>query len=348
MISLVTGGAGFIGSHLSEALLARGNVVRVLDDLSTGYIRNLPPEDPGRLEFINASIRDLPVLRSALQGVDTVYHLAALVAVPESVENPRKCIDLNDLGVYELLEAASSGGVRRVVLSSSSAVYGEIEPPHHEDLCPRPDTPYALHKLLGEHYGLFFSQHRGLETVFLRYFNVYGPRQLPDSPYSGVISIFMDCLNRGRAGLIFDDGLQTRDFVYVDDVVRANLLAAAKSGLSGQAFNIGSGRAASILELHRHLAALAGLEDKSPVFAPPRPGDIRHSYGPMDKAARLLGFRAEVGLPEGLARTWDWFRTAAAADWGQGFRRPETSAGLSHLPQHTPEPPGSGPGKSNF
>lgn len=304
--SLVTGGAGFIGSRLAEALLARGGEVRVLDDLSTGRRENLPPASD-RFEFLEGSITDAGLLASAVEGATEVFHLAGLAAVPESVENPRKCIELNDIGVFGLYEAAWEAGVRRVVFSSSSAVYGEVEVPHHEGLCPRPDTPYAMHKLLGEHYGLFFARHRGLESVHLRYFNVYGPRQLPDSSYSGVISLFMARLAEGRAGLIFDDGLQTRDFIHVDDVVRANLAAAVRPGVSGLAFNIGSGRATAIAELYRLLAALAGREDLWPEFAPPRPGDIRHSSGPVDLAARLLGFSAGIGLRDGLADTWAWF-----------------------------------------
>ncbi len=303
---LVTGGAGFIGSHLVEALLKRGDEVRVLDDLSSGRRANLA-EAGGRLEFVEGSIGREATIQAALDGVDLVFHLAGLVAVPESLENPRKCIELNDLAVFNLYAAAAERRVRRVVLSSSSAVYGEAPVPHGEDLCPRPNTPYALHKLLGEHYGLFFHEYRGLESVYLRYFNVYGPRQLPDSPYSGVISLFMDRLRRGEPGLIFDDGLQTRDFVYVGDVVRANLAAAERPGVAGEAFNIGCGRATTIGELYRLLAGLAGRPDLAPSFLPPRPGDIRHSRGPVEKAARNLGFRAEVALAEGLAQTWGWF-----------------------------------------
>lgn len=311
--SLVTGGAGFIGSHLVEALLARGGEVRVLDDLSSGRRENLVGFDHSRLEFIEASIAQPEALSSAMEGVETVFHLAGLVAVPESLENPKKCIELNDIAVFNTYQAALDHGVRRLVFSSSSAVYGEIEAPHHEDLCPRPSTPYALHKLLGEHYGLFFQEYRALESVYLRYFNVYGPRQLPDSPYSGVISLFLNNLRQGCPGLIFDDGLQTRDFIYVEDVVRANLAAAFEPDLSGQSMNVGSGRATTIVELYQLLAELAGRPDLEARFAPARPGDIRHSFGPVDKAARLMNFRAGVALPEGLARTWDWFVSGGAA-----------------------------------
>lgn len=305
---LITGGAGFIGSHLAEALTASGVDVLVLDDLSSGRLDNLDEAEAlGRLEFVEGSIADDALVGELVKGVDCIFHLAALVAVPESLEKPRRCIELNDLAVFNLYQAAAKAGVRRVVFSSSSAVYGEIEAPHAEDLCPRPATPYALHKLLGEHYGLFFNQYRDLETVYLRYFNVYGPRQLPDSPYSGVISLFMDKLCHSERGLIFDDGSQTRDFVYVDDVVRANLAAAVRPGIAGESFNVGSGRATSILDLYRLIASLAGREELEPVFAPPRAGDIRHSFGPVDKARRLLGYEAETDLAEGLERTWRWF-----------------------------------------
>jgi len=165
-----------------------------------------------------------------------------------------------------------------------------------------------MHKLLGEHYGLYFKDYHGLDSVYLRYFNVYGPRQLPDSPYSGVISIFMDQLRRGQPGVIFDDGLQSRDFVYVDDVVRANLAAAELPGISGESFNVGQGNATAILDLYNILADLAGARNLGPVFAPPRPGDIRHSAGSVEKAGRLLGFRAETPLAVGLGHTWDWFK----------------------------------------
>lgn len=309
---LVTGGAGFIGSHLVEALLAGGFAVRALDDLSEGLLDNLAEARAAfgaRLEFVEGSIRDAAVLREAMRGASAVFHLAAMVAVPESIENPHRCIELNDLGVFAVYEAAAEAGVRRVIFSSSSAVYGDLPVPHHEELKPKPDTPYAIHKLLGEHYGLFFNGYKGLETVSLRYFNVYGPRQLPDSPYSGVISIFMEKLYNGEAATIFDDGGQTRDFVYVADVVRANLLALAapKEKALGRAFNIGSGTAVSIVKLYELLAQLAGRDSEAPRFAPPRPGDIRHSQGPVLLAADMLGFQAETSLSEGLRRTWDWF-----------------------------------------
>jgi nucleoside-diphosphate-sugar epimerase len=289
-----------------EALLAEGGEVRVLDDLSTGRRDNLPTRADG-LEFVEGSIRRSDLLGAALEGVETVFHLAGLVAVPESLETPQRSIEFNDLAVFDLYQTALERGVRRVVFSSSSAVYGDLEAPHHEDLCPRPTTPYAIHKLLGEHYGLYFSEYKGLESVYLRYFNVYGPRQRPDSPYSGVISLFLDRLRRGEPGLIFDDGAQTRDFIFVQDVARANLAAARKPGVSGQSFNIGSGQSISIGALYQILAGLANRPDLAPSFAPARAGDVRHSTGLVAKAAQWLDFQTETSLADGLARTWAWF-----------------------------------------
>ncbi|MDL2260572.1 NAD-dependent epimerase/dehydratase family protein [Deltaproteobacteria bacterium OttesenSCG-928-K17] len=310
---LVTGGAGFIGSHLVEALAAGGARVRVLDDLSTGSLDNLAGVLPGgRVEFIGGGIEDEAALRKALEGVEVIYHLAGMVSVPESLADPARCQKLNDLAVFNLYRAAAEAGVRRVVFSSSSAVYGEIEPPHHEELCPRPNTPYAIYKLLGEHYGIYFQEFQSLETVVLRYFNVYGPRQRPDSPDSGVISIFMDSLLKGRPPHIFGTGEQTRDFVYVADVVRANLAAAGAFALDGRPFNIGSGRAVSINELYRTLAQLAEKPDLAPVYCDSRPGDILHSFGPVDRAANYLKIIPSVSLAEGLDRTWKWFAQASA------------------------------------
>jgi nucleoside-diphosphate-sugar epimerase len=284
----------------------------VLDDFSGGLVDNLAAAQKlagERLELVRGSISNAAILKAAMAGVEAVFHLAALVAVPESIESPRRCIELNDLGVYAVYEAAAAAGVRRVVFSSSSAVYGDLPVPHHEELRPQPDTPYAIHKLLGEHYGLFFSGYKGLETVYLRYFNVYGPRQLPDSPYSGVISIFMEKLYTGEAVTIFDDGGQTRDFVYVADVVRANLLAltAPAERAVGRAFNIGSGTAVSIAHLYEQLARLAE-SSQPPTFAPPRAGDIRHSQGPITLAEQSLAFKPQTSLKSGLKRTWQWFR----------------------------------------
>ncbi len=313
-LCLVTGGAGFIGSHLVEALVAHGFNVRVLDDLSSGNLENLSAVID-QIEFMEGSITENKSLTQALRSVDLVFHLAAMVAVPESIDKPLKCLELNDLSVFSLYQAALESGVRRIVYSSSSAIYGSKSVPHHEELCPRPDTPYAAHKLLGEHYGLFFHQFKRLESIYLRYFNVYGPRQLPDSPYSGVISLFMDCFLKGQAPHIFDDGLQTRDFVYVDDVVEANLKAALALGVSGESFNVASGRPVSILELYNLLAKLSKHKNLTPKYLPPRDGDIRHSAGPIDKAQRCLNFTALTSFEEGLRQTWEWFQDSFGQDF---------------------------------
>ncbi|MDR1921210.1 MAG: NAD-dependent epimerase/dehydratase family protein [Candidatus Adiutrix sp.] len=307
--SLVTGGAGFIGSHLVELLLAEGGEVRILDDLSSGRRENLP--QAAAAEFMEASVADEAALARAMEGVAVVFHLAAMTAVPESIEKPRACIELNDLAVFNVYQAAAENGVRRVVFSSSSAVYGDQPVPHDEDIRPRPSTPYAIHKLLGEHYGLFFHEYRRLESVYLRYFNVYGPRQRPGSPYSGVISLFMDSLLQGREAVIFDDGEQTRDFVFVKDAALANLRAACAPGVSGRGFNIGSGQATTINRLYRLLRGLAGDAGPPPRFSPPRPGDIRHSSGPVEAAAAELGFTAATALERGLRLTWDWMSSPA-------------------------------------
>lgn len=305
--ALVTGGAGFIGSHLTEALIESGFRVRVLDDLSSGYRANLAACPTESLEFWEGSITDAALLRHCLEGVELVFHLAAMVAVPLSVEQPRLCLELNDLAVFNLYEAAAAAGVRRLVLSSSSAVYGDLAVPHHEGLCPRPDTPYAIHKLLAEHYGLYFYRYRGLESVYLRYFNVYGQRQRADSPYSGVISLFMESLKNGQPATIFGDGLQKRDFVHVSDVVRANLAAAFEPNVAGRAFNIGSGSATAIGELYAILSELTGQGHLKPRFALCRPGDIKYSEGPVSEAAQRLKWKAQTSLAQGLALTWRWF-----------------------------------------
>ena len=309
--SLVTGGAGFIGSHLVEALLARGDEVRVLDDFSSGRLENLPTSNE-RLEVLHGSISDTQMLNSAMNGVEVVFHLAAMVAVPESVDNPQKCLELNDLGAYNTYMAAEENQVRRVVFSSSSAVYGDQSVPHHENICPKPDTPYAIHKLLGEHYGIFFYKYRQLESVYLRYFNVYGPRQLPDSPYSGVISLFMDQLRQGQTGVIYGDGQQTRDFIHVDDVVSANIAAALSPKAPGLAFNIGSGTTSTINTLYRILSELAGQTSLKPTYREPRAGDITHSSGPVDLARDVLNFCPTVTLAPGLADTWKWLNNYLA------------------------------------
>ncbi|MDR1314548.1 MAG: SDR family NAD(P)-dependent oxidoreductase [Deltaproteobacteria bacterium] len=302
MTALVTGGAGFIGSHLTEELAKTGMNVRVLDDLSSGARRNLAGV-MDRIEFIEGDIRDMDAVRRASSGCGTVFHLAGLASVPMSQEAPGLCLDVNGAGTLNVFSAAAEGGAERIVYASTSAVYGDLAPPHREDMLPAPDNPYAAAKLLGEHLGLFY-QRKGLRSVSLRYFNVYGPRQTPDGPDSGVIPRFVAAALRGESPVIYGDGAQTRDFVHVDDVVRATMLAASKSGASGT-YNVGSGRPVSIAELAFMLKALRPGAFRDPSFAPERQGDPARSWADVSRAASDLDFRASVPLSEGLAGLLD-------------------------------------------
>jgi len=300
-LNLVTGGAGFIGSHLVEALLARGDAVRVLDNLSTGRLENLAAVQH-QLEFIEGDIRDETVVAQAVRGVDTIFHLAALVSVPESMQKPRQAEEINALGTLKLLEAAQAAGVRCLVLSSTCAVYGD-DPilPKTETMLPQLKSPYAVSKLAAEGYCRLFADSFGLEAVVLRYFNVFGPRQDPSSPYSGVISIFIDRLSQGRPVTIYGDGEQTRDFVFVADVVQANLLAAQKPEAVGQIFNIGTGQATNINRLAQILQR--SLNSSHPLqYGPARPGDVLHSYADASPARRVLGWQPQVSFEAGLQR----------------------------------------------
>lgn len=299
---VVTGGAGFIGSHLVEALVALGWEVTVFDNLTTGKLENLATVRD-RIRFIESDIRDPAALAAALAGAEVVFHLAALVSVPLSMENPRLSADINDLGTLGVLSAARDCGARRVIFSSSAAVYGNAhEPPHEEGFAPDPASPYAAHKLIGEHYCRIFSREFDLETVSLRYFNVYGPRQDPKSPYSGVISIFADRLKAGQAPLIYGDGLQTRDFVYVGDVARANIAAATRKTGDGSVFNVGTGKAVTVSGLWEAMASGAGSA-LAPVHAEGRQGEVRNSVAATRRASETLGFAANVALADGLAAT---------------------------------------------
>jgi UDP-glucose 4-epimerase len=314
--ALVTGGAGFIGSHLTEALAAGGCRVTVLDDLSSGNEANLDAVR-GRIRFIHGDICDRPTVAAAVQGAEVVFHLAAVVSVPKTVQDPVGSIAVNELGALNVLEAARRAACRRLVFASSSAVYGD-EPtlPKREDMPPRPLTPYAAQKLAVEYHSKVYSGLFGLETVSLRFFNVFGPRQDPASPYSGVISIFMTRALKAARPVIHGDGRQSRDFVYVADVVQALSAAASAPAAPGGVFNVGTGSAVTISALWEAIAALAG-ERLSPEHGPPRPGDVPHSVAAVELAREGLGFRPQVSLAEGLRRTLDWYREAS------GVRRPE-------------------------
>ncbi len=308
---LVTGGAGFIGSHICEALLEQGHAVRVLDNLSSGRLENLAGLD---VELIQGDIRDSDACSRALGGVDGVFHEAAQVSVPASVEDPLLCYDVNVTGTLRLLEAARAAGVGRIVFAASSAAYGESEElPKHEALLPAPCSPYASGKVAGEHLLRTFGRCYGMHTVSLRYFNVFGPRQADDSPYSGVIAKFARILLDGGVPTIFGDGSQTRDFIYGTDVARANLLAMeAELPEPGWVFNIGGGEAISLNQLYETMAAEAGVRCAAN-RGPERAGDVRHSCADVELAAHFLGFKRQIPWREGLVRTLEWYRGSLTA-----------------------------------
>ncbi len=303
---LVTGGAGFIGSNIVDELLHRGHGVRVLDDFSNGLQGNLAHvrED---VEVVEGDIRDREAVARAMAGIDRVLHLAALGSVPRSIEDPANSNAVNVTGTMNVLVAARDAGVRRVVFSSSSSVYGENPTlPKHEGLATVPISPYATSKLAGESYTRVFARCYPLETVALRYFNVFGPRQRPDSAYAAVIPRFMQWARDGQALVIHGDGEQSRDFTYVDNVVSANLLAAEVEGVSGEVFNIACGERYSLLDIVAAIEAACGhaLERR---HVDSRAGDVRHSEADIQAATSRLGFRVQVGFREGLARTWEAF-----------------------------------------
>jgi UDP-glucose 4-epimerase len=309
-LCLVTGGAGFIGSHLVEGLTAAGRKVRVLDDLSTGLRGNLAHVRPAP-ELIEGDVANGDVVGRAMHGVGVVFHLAALASVQRSVEAPADTHRVCATGTLAVLDAARSAGVRRVVYAGSSSAYGiPAGPVQAEDDPLRPLSPYAAAKLAGEMYAESFASTFGLETVRLRFFNVFGARQRADSPYSGVIALFIAALTAGRTPSVFGDGLQTRDFVYVTDVVRALLQAADRPGVSGRVYNIGTGHGTSVLDLAAALNRLLGTSI-TPVHAPPRAGDVRHSCADITRARRDLGFEPAVSFTDGLAETLRWYRGQA-------------------------------------
>ena len=307
-IALVTGGAGFIGSHIASTLAASGARVRVIDDLSTGHRENLE-EIKGDLDFIHASVADENALVRALEDVELVFHEAAIPSVPRSVENPREthvaCID----ATFSLLLAARERKVRRLIYAASSSAYGDQPTlPKKEEMSPDPLSPYAVAKLVGEYYCQVFTRVYDLETVSLRYFNVFGPRQDPGSQYSGVISRFVDSLIRGERPVIFGDGEQSRDFTYIENVVQANLRAAETQKGIGQVINIGNGQRTTLNQLLNELKALTGKHEVEVDYQPTRSGDVRHSLADTKRARELLDFEPRVGLREGLQMTLDWWK----------------------------------------
>jgi UDP-glucose 4-epimerase len=309
MRALVTGGAGFIGSHLVDALLGSGHEVVVLDDLSTGFRHNIDPA----AALVEASVADEAAVAEAVEGCDVVFHQAAHKAVLRSVEHPLPTDTANVHGTLVVLQAARDAGVRRVVHASSSSIYGGADVvPTPETYPAAPRSPYAVTKLAAEHYCRVFAELYGLETVALRYFNVYGPRQRPDATYAAVIPLFIDALLHGRPPEVHGDGRQSRDFTFISDVVAANLAAAtAPAGrCSGRAFNIAGGGSHSLLDLLEILGRLLDAPVE-PVFTASRAGDVRTSQADATWAARDLGFRCEVTLADGLARTVEWLRSLA-------------------------------------
>jgi len=309
---LVTGGAGFIGSNIVHTLVRKGERVRVLDNLSTGNQDNLR-DILGEIELIEGDIRDINTVGEAVKGVEVILHQAALPSVARSVENPIDTNDVNIRGTLNLLIAARDAGVKRVVYASSSSIYGDTPTlPKREDMPPNPISPYALTKYVGERYCQIFTWIYGLETVSLRYFNVFGPRQNPHSQYAAVIPIFIGAYLTDTPPTIFGDGEQSRDFTYIENVVQANLLAAEAEGVAGEVFNIACGSRTTVNELARMIAEIVG-SDVKPVHGPPRPGDVRHSQADISKAKRMLGYEPSVSLIEGLKRTVEWYRKAQSS-----------------------------------
>ncbi|HEY3581591.1 MAG TPA: SDR family oxidoreductase [Pyrinomonadaceae bacterium] len=313
-IVVVTGGAGFIGSHIAAALSNSGARVRVIDDLSTGHRENLE-EIGGDIDFIEGSVADEDLVQKALQGAEVVFHEAAIPSVPRSVEAPKQTHIASVDGTFSLLLAARDQKVRRVVYAASSSAYGDQPTlPKSEQMLPDPLSPYAVAKLVGEYYCRVFTRVYGLETVALRYFNVFGPRQDPTSQYSGVVSRFISALLGNGTPMIFGDGEQSRDFTYIDNVVAANLSAADAPGASGKVINVANGERITLNQLLAVLKELTGKQDVNAEYAAARVGDVKHSLADNTMARELLGYECKVGLREGLKRTMDWWQMSRFAN----------------------------------
>lgn len=310
---LVTGGAGFIGSHLVDRLLAEGFEVTVLDDFSSGQMQNIAGHTNLReFHLARGDVRDADLVKMVVEDVDAVFHEAALVSVPLSIENPHLFNDVNVAGSVNLLKACLDSNVKRFIFASSAAIYGSSKPDKKvEKMLPKPISPYAVSKLAAESYVKIFYELYGLETVSLRYFNVYGARKGFSSSYSGVITAFISRLVNGQPPIIHSDGKQTRDFVHVDDVATANMLALKSKNAVGEVFNIASGIAIAINELARILQRITKTEHLEPMFTERRAGDIRHCLGDISKAKELLGFHPKIGLDDGLSKLVEWKRVRA-------------------------------------
>jgi UDP-glucose 4-epimerase len=308
MICLVTGGAGFIGSHVAAALVSRGDAVRVFDNLSTGRSENLAAFGK-KIDFQQGDLRERKDVERAVAGVDVIFHIAAIRSVPRSMDNPTDTNEVNVDGTLRLLLAARQARVKRVIYSSSSSVYGDQKTfPQIESMRPMPLSPYAVSKLAGELYSVMFSRTFGLETVSLRYFNVFGPRQHAESQYAAVIPKFMECAQAGKPLEVHSDGKQSRDFTFVENVVQANLLAARRNKVSGEFLNIANGKNYSLLDIIAVLEKVVGHKLERD-HRPTRAGDVRKTWANITKAKKLLGYKPSVGLEEGLRRTWGWFKT---------------------------------------
>jgi len=309
---LVTGGAGFIGSNIAEALVARGERVRIFDDFSTGELTNVAAFKD-RIEIVEGDLRDLDAVRRAVVGVTYICHQAALRSVPRSVDDPMSSDAVNTHGTLQLLVAARDAKtVKRVVYASSSSVYGDSPLlPKVEDQTPAPISPYAVSKLAAEHYCRTFSVLYGLETVSLRYFNVFGPRQSPESKYAAVVPLFMRAALRNEPIIVHGDGEQSRDFTYIDNVVQANLLACTTPGVGGEVFNIACNSRHSVLEIALTVEKLIGRK-VTIEHTPPRSGDVRHTQASIDKAERLLHYHPTVGFEDGMRRTFEVLRRELA------------------------------------
>lgn len=303
---LVTGGAGFIGSHIVDALVKNGDKVKVLDDFSSGRRENLKAL-LNKIKLIEGDIRDKALVNSAMPGVDYVLHQAALRSVPKSLGDPELYNDVNINGTLNILNAAQQARVKRVVFASSSSIYGERDVfPQKEDLLPLLISPYALTKLAGEYYCRIFSELYGLETVSLRYFNVFGPRQSLENQYAVVIPKFITCMLKDENPPVHGDGQQTRDFTYVENIVQANIKSAVSPGVKSEVFNIACGQAYSVLDIINHINKIL-KKSIEPKFIPPRPGDVKDTLADIAKAQKLIGFAPKVGFEQGLKKTIEYF-----------------------------------------
>ena len=311
MNCLVTGGAGFIGSHIVRALVDRGDRVRVMDDFSSGKRENLTEVMPD-IELVEGDIRDENIAIDAVKGIETVFHLAAVPSVPRSIKEPRLTHQVNVDGTFNLLLAARDASVSRFIFSSSSSIYGDTETlPKIENMTPRPKSPYALQKLISEQYCRIFSETYGISTICLRYFNIFGPRQDPESEYAAVIPRFITSMINNRPPTIYGDGTQTRDFTYVSNAVSANLLAASKDSFTGEVVNISTGIQLDLNSLVRKVGEIVN-RDCDPIYEESRPGDVKHSLGEIKKAKNLLGYRVITPLDQGLVATYESFASYRA------------------------------------